>query len=385
MRKICIAPGETGQFKNWGEDLFLEEKAFPEKFPYGLGGYLSSMINNEGDDMGFAAYCRSQLMNCDPKFRQDVIYIFFLLLVKELIELKRCKFTFMRQATRLPNLSKDDVLNYDPINLNRYNRTFEVFKNMRGTSMFYQKAKKNVMALLRQFGSPTLFLTLSCAEFDWPQLLKEIVETVERRTVTDEYVESLSKSQKNKLISENYVQTTIHFQKRMDKLFTLMKGNFFKFPDESFHVDAYFFRIEFQMRGAPHLHSLLWLKNHKNEDAPSFWFNKDENDSNNSKGKNKKTDEEKIEAIEKFANAMILTSPDEMKCQIHDESLLEDFDCPSCKTLQQMIRKYQRHRHTFTCAKKHKTLTIHEHEGHGRMDGFKKSKKLSNISVCRFG
>ena len=94
--------------------------------------------------------------------------------------------------------------------------------------MFYQEARKNVMAIIRQKGCPTIFLTLSCAEYDWRQLLKEIVETVERRYVTDEYIDSLSTNEKNKLIGDNFVQSTVHFQKRMDKLFTLMKGKFFK-------------------------------------------------------------------------------------------------------------------------------------------------------------
>ena len=34
MENICVAPGEKGEFQNWNKDLFLEEKCFPEKFPY---------------------------------------------------------------------------------------------------------------------------------------------------------------------------------------------------------------------------------------------------------------------------------------------------------------------------------------------------------------
>ena len=90
--------------------------------------------------------------------------------------LKRCKSTYLRQATRLQNLTKSDIMNLKHENLNRFNHSFEVFKNMRGTSMYYQESKKNLMALLRQNGCPTLFFTLSCAEFDWTDLLKEIIE-----------------------------------------------------------------------------------------------------------------------------------------------------------------------------------------------------------------
>ena len=104
-----------------------------------------------------------------------------------------------------------------------------------------------------------------------PGLIKEIVETVERRKVSKEYVENLSDREKNRLISENVVQSTLHFQKRIDKIFTLMKHDFFKGISETYQVSSYFYRIEFQQRGAPHVHSLLWMKNRKGKDAPSFW------------------------------------------------------------------------------------------------------------------
>ena len=105
------------------------------------------MLSDEDCQMGFADYCISQLKSCDPKFRQDVVYIFFILLVKELIELKRCKQTFL---SRLQGLSKSDIIKMDPLDLNQYNRTYEVFKNMRGTAIYYEKSKKNVLSMLRQ-------------------------------------------------------------------------------------------------------------------------------------------------------------------------------------------------------------------------------------------
>ena len=86
MENICVAPGEHGQFVNWSEDMFVEEKSFPEKFPYGIGGFLSTVMDDDENQMGFADYCINQLMSCDPKFRNDSCYVFFLLLVKELIQ-----------------------------------------------------------------------------------------------------------------------------------------------------------------------------------------------------------------------------------------------------------------------------------------------------------
>ena len=52
--------------------------------------------------------------------------------------------------------------------------------------------------------------------------------------------------------------------------------------------------------------------------------------------------------------------------------------------LKDKVEKYQCHKHTFTCAKKKKTMTINENEGQGRLDGQINGPELKNISICRF-
>ena len=160
MEKICVAPGEKGNFLNWGEDTFLEERCFPELFPFGTGGYLSSCVEDPDRALGFAEYCVGQLMSCDSKFRMNTSYIFFLLLVRELIHTKRCISTFMRQATRLPTLNKQNLANINNEDLTRYNRSYQVFHSLRGTAPYYEKSKLNLMALIRQKRCPSIFLTL---------------------------------------------------------------------------------------------------------------------------------------------------------------------------------------------------------------------------------
>ena len=73
VEKICVAPGEKGTFKNWGEDAFIEEKAFPELFPLGIGGYLSSTLKRENHEFtGFAMYVKHRIMSANPKFREHI-------------------------------------------------------------------------------------------------------------------------------------------------------------------------------------------------------------------------------------------------------------------------------------------------------------------------
>ena len=84
LEKLSVAPGEKGKFQNWGEDIFLEEKCFPELFPFGIGGYLSKIANDDeaGRKMGFAAYVKHRIMSADPKYRNNSAYCFLFALGK---------------------------------------------------------------------------------------------------------------------------------------------------------------------------------------------------------------------------------------------------------------------------------------------------------------
>ena len=251
--------------------------------------------------------------------------------------------------------------------------------------MYYEESKKNLMSLLRQNGCPSIFLTLSCAEFDWPELLKEICETVYRRKVSNEEIESLSKAEKNKLLSENVVQTSLHFHKRIEKMFLLMKDDFFDGPNKKYHVNSYFYRVEFQQRGSPHIHSLLWLKDEDGQEAPNFWIqnNKEEQtEDQNTNNIDNLNEDKKIELVEAFADSLISTSPEDISCIEHQQG--PNKECGECTELKEKVEKYQSHNHTFTCEKKKQTVTIKEEEGHGRWDGYKKGAELKNIPLCRF-
>ena len=319
-------------------------------------------------------------MLADPKFRNDSSYIFFILLVKELIHLKRCKMTFLRQATQLPNLTKEDIMTIEKKDLSRYNRGYQAFKLMRGTAPYFEESKKNLMAILRQQGCPTIFMTLSSAEFDWPDLLREIVETVERRKVSENYLNEMSPAEKNRIIAENVVQSTLHFQKRIEKIFSLVQGNFFDVDKEFYCVSSYFYRIEFQQRGAPHVHSLLWLKSKDGNDAPNYWTENVEPQMENQY----QAEIDRFSKIEKFTDFLISTSPENISCVNHDLDKKKQDSCSNCKVLKEKVKKFQTHYHTHTCAKKKKTITIKSCEGFGRNDGIQSGPTLKNIPVCRF-
>ena len=153
---ISVAPGEKGSFKSWPEK-FIEERSFPSIFWDGKNGYIST-IEKSKSKIGFAAYCRHRLRNVDPRFRQDPFYIFFLFITKEKVEIKRSIQTFCRQARAIPGMSRDQVMEVGIENLEKYNRYYSVFKNIRGTSMYFQEMKKKQWRPCVRWGVRLYFL-----------------------------------------------------------------------------------------------------------------------------------------------------------------------------------------------------------------------------------
>ena len=366
LQKLSVAPGEKGKWINWGSDLYLEEKLFPALFPFGWGGYLSSnMLKNS--NIGFSNYVKSRLLSVNPKFRKDPFYCFFLLLVKEMVDIQRSEATVFRKATKVPNLNRDLLKETSLDFLMRNNNAFTTFKTIRGYAPYYQDIKKKLMAFIRQNGAPTLFCTFSSAEFDWCELAKTIYETNTKQKVTMEFIKSQSTAWRTKLISDNVAQSTIHFSKRTDKLMSILKKpNIFKHDGVTYTVSSYFYRVEFQARGAPHLHCMFWLKDEHGESPPVI--SADDVNSEN------------WQKLASFSSSLICSSSTDVNC--HDHSVYTE-NCENCFQFKEEVERYQTHSHKHSCLKKNKIIRIKENEGHGKYDGKKEDDELM-VKVCRY-
>ena len=74
--------------------------------------------------MGFANYIKSRILSADPKFRNDKTYLLFMLLVKELNEIKNSEQTLLRKSTKCANLTASLINSIGKENLYRYNSAF---------------------------------------------------------------------------------------------------------------------------------------------------------------------------------------------------------------------------------------------------------------------
>ena len=84
-------------------------------------------------------------------------------------------------------------------------------KNVRGSPPYYQRTFYELLAMIRQLGTPTWFFTLSAADMKWP----DVIQTIARQygvTYTDEQVTALSFEDKSNWIRRNPVTAARHYQ-----------------------------------------------------------------------------------------------------------------------------------------------------------------------------
>ena len=119
---------------------------------------------------------------------------------------------------------------------------------------YWQNFMYEVVAMVKQLGIPTWFMTLSCADLRWPELF-QIIARIEGTNTSDEEVEALSYSERCSMLNLNPVVVAKHFQYRVE---TFFKEVLMSNANPIGKILYYALRIEFQMRGSPHLHALIW-------------------------------------------------------------------------------------------------------------------------------
>ena len=140
-------------------------------------------------------------------------------------------------------------------------------KNVRGTPAFWQSQLFDTLAMLRTFGTPTWFISLSPAEFLWPEFIQAVGKRM-RRNWTEDQISVMEWITKAEYFKNNSVPVKQMFENQIESFFSdflLSKAN--PLGEITKHVE----KIEFQVRGLLHAHCLLWVK-----DAPRVDVNTEE-------------------------------------------------------------------------------------------------------------
>ena len=221
---------------------FLDVMCFPHLFPSGRFGEF----HTRDVKISSSEYAKSRLLNKDSRFRKDPQYVFFLLWQKELRQLSAGVYNLMKrtQQQRMSvQLFLDKVSHSDEsVEAN----VSTIFQSIRGTKQYWYLRSSELRCMLREWGTPTLFLTFSCAEYESPEIenyLKKVNQVPENYPV-------------GKLCCEDPISVSRKCSLKFHAIFNtvILKGQVLG------KVEHYFFKKEYQTRGAPHYHVVLWLQ-----------------------------------------------------------------------------------------------------------------------------
>ncbi len=134
-------------------------------------------------------------------------------------------------------------------------------KSVPNSTWYWAERKRDLFVMMRQLGKPTAFLTLSANEIGWSNLLTLLFKLKSNGAhISAEDLSQLTFIEKSTLINEDSVTCAIYFNKMVNVLMSILQSKQCT-PFGQYRVLHYFKRIEFQHRGSPHAHILLWLDN----------------------------------------------------------------------------------------------------------------------------
>ena len=88
---------------------------------------------------------------------------------------------------------------------------FHFISSVKGTPAYWKQFLHEVLAMVKQLGIPTYFLTLSCGDLRWNEL-PYIINHLNNLNLTDEEIRNLTYQQRTKLLNDNPVLVARHFQ-----------------------------------------------------------------------------------------------------------------------------------------------------------------------------
>ena len=257
---LNVAPGEGNRPISIFRDKYSEELAYP-------GIFLGQKRPDNADRISAVHYseiCKSELRQSDRRAAMCVENIFFktkklqmkILLGQSQVALRKCQgrgSTITAGQLKQPG-AIDNIIHHD--------QGYKFLRALRGSPPYFEKAKKDIFAMIRQLGPASLFCSLSSAETQWIHLLRILGKLVDKKEYTDNELENLNWEDRCRLIQGDPVTCARHFDYQVNQFinnFLLSKAA----PQGK--IADWFYRVEYQQRGSPHIHMLIWLEN-----APTF-------------------------------------------------------------------------------------------------------------------
>ena len=304
---LTFAPGEGRHPLSLYQDTDAEYLCFPTIFC----GQRRPNDTERTTLVHYSDIVKWELRSIDRRAAQSVPNIFF---KHKKLQMKQISDKVNLAVRRCKNQGKKITAAEarDPAYLERLVKLDEgycIFRQLRNSPAYLEKRKKDIFAMIRQLSLPTWFVSLSAADTRWNELLKMLAKLNDAIEYSDKDVEALTWQEKTRLVQKDPVTCSRYFDHRVQEfLNTVLKNEI----EPIGKVLDFFYRVEFQQRGSPHIHMLIWIEN-----APKL---------------EKNTEEEIVQFVDNY-----------LTCSTDDEEIGELVDLQS-------------HKHSKSCRKKGKAI-----------------------------
>jgi len=134
---------------------------------------------------------------------------------QEFINVKNGISICLRKCAGTRRITAQKALDDNQLNdLIKVDDGFRCLSNVRSSPAHWEKEKKKVLSMIRQFGLPTFFMTFSAAETKWPELLVILSKTVDGIDITEDEASAISFSEKARLIRTDAITCARYFDFR---------------------------------------------------------------------------------------------------------------------------------------------------------------------------
>ncbi len=146
----------------------LDAMCFPVLFPTGKFG----KFHPREVKLSHSEYIKLRLYNTDSHFRKDAQYVFYLLWQKEMREHSAGVYNLLK-STRSQAMSVSALLNtVESSDEHTEANLWTMLQSVRCTKQYWFIRQSDLRCMIREWGSPTLFLTFSCAEYESPDIIE---------------------------------------------------------------------------------------------------------------------------------------------------------------------------------------------------------------------
>ncbi|XP_061381656.1 uncharacterized protein LOC116776497 isoform X3 [Danaus plexippus] len=255
-RDLQIAPGENKRSLSLLFDAYAEELSFPTIY-YGHFRKFKDGVNCKAHSIATSEIRRTDRRGAIPR------HLLFLVMKVILFRLSENIGIASKYIVEDTKVTKEQILSSDYLNDCR-EPNLSFLKFIPNSVQYWQNRKKDLFAMIRQLGTPTVFLSVSANEISWKWLLKTLHKLKHGTEISDLEIDQMHYKVKAELINEDAVTCAIYFNKLVNVIMTILQNKTVS-PFGKHYVRHYFRRIEFQHRGNTHAHILLWLNQAPND------------------------------------------------------------------------------------------------------------------------